>query len=65
MLNKLKDFTITRKEKAVTGAVVAAVTAYLSESGLTLDQIFTKNGLYALLVGVATHLVVYWTPNTQ
>jgi|GEM_PF-4663174 len=65
LISKVKDFVVTRKEKAVLGAVMAAVSAYFVQSGATIDQVFSKQGLYALIVGVLTHIVVYWVPNTS
>lgn len=64
MFKKLKDFAITTKEKAAVGFVVGAVGSYLAQTGLTFDQLWSWTAVKALVVGVATHLFVYFKSNT-
>lgn len=64
-LKNPKDFVITKKEKAAVGFLVGAIGAYFVQSGLTVKDIWSWNGVSALVVGVITHLFVYFTPNSQ
>jgi len=63
MFNKIKDFVLTGKEKAVIGFLAGAVGSYLAQNGLTVKDIWSRSGFYSLLVGVATHILVYFTTN--
>lgn len=65
MFKKIKAFVITSKEKAVVGFFAGAVGSYLVQNGLTLKDIWSVHGLQALAVGVATHILVYFTTNTK
>lgn len=65
IFKKLKDLTITSKEKAAAAFVVSSVATYMSENGLTYKQILTKHGLIALVVGIVVHQATFWTTNSQ
>lgn len=65
MFNKIKDFVLTSKEKAVAGFFAGAVGSYLVQNGLTVKDIWSWHGVQALAVGVATHVLVYFTSNTK
>jgi putative flippase GtrA len=65
MLQKIKDFTITSKEKAVAAFVVGTVSSYMSQNGLTYKDLLTWSALWALACGVVSHAVVYWVSNTS
>lgn len=64
MFKKIKDFTITHKEKAAVSFVAAAVGSYLAQAGLTLKDINSWASVWSLCVGVVTHILVYSTQNT-
>lgn len=63
MWDKIVNFTITSKEKAIAAFISSAVGSYLIQNGLTIKDIHSVHALQALLVGVATHQFVYWTTN--
>lgn len=65
MLAKIKDFVITGKEKAVVAFIVATVGSYIVQNGLTLKEILSWHGVWALAVGVISHLTVYFTTNSE
>lgn len=64
LVKRVRSFVLTGKEKAVVGFVVGAIGAYLAQSGLTVDQVLSQSGLKALAVGVATHILVYFSTNS-
>lgn len=63
MFQKLKNFILTGKEKAVAGFFAGAIGSYLIQNGLTIKDIWSVHGLEALGVGVVTHVFVYFTTN--
>lgn len=64
MLNKILHFTLTAKEKAMVGGLVAAVGAFLNQNGLNAHDLTSVHVLQALLVFLVTHQAVYWTANS-
>ena len=65
MFTKLKNFSITTKEKSVYAFLVGAIGSYMAQSGLTWHEILTTAGAKALLVGVLSHQLVYWVENAK
>lgn len=64
LVRKLKDFTITGKEKAVAAFLYSGVTAYMAENHLHFGDLWSIKTLIALVVAVAGHQVVYWLSNS-
>lgn len=65
MFKKIKDLVITGKEKAVVGFFAGSIGSYLVANGLTVRDIWSVHGLQALAIGVATHILVYFTTNAK
>lgn len=64
MFYKLLHFTYTAKEKAFVAFWSSAVGSYMAQNGLTLHDITTRSALWALVVGVVTHQLVYRITNS-
>jgi len=65
LYNKVKNLTLTAKEKAFMGGLVTAVSTYLAQNPGTLKEVWSIHGLWALVAGIVCHQAVYWTSNTN
>ncbi len=63
LYKRLYALVISGKQKAVGAFLVGTIGSYLVSHGLTLQHLNGKTSLQALLVGVASHLVVYFKKN--
>lgn len=65
LFNKVKNFVVTGKEKAIVGFFAGSIGSYLVANGLTVKDIWSVHGVQALAIGVATHILVYFTTNAS
>lgn len=63
MLSKIKNFVYTSKEKAFVGGLVAGVSSYLVQNGLTYHDLLSWSAVWSLVVFLVCHQAVYWTAN--
>jgi hypothetical protein len=65
LVTKVRDFTLTAKEKAAVAAVVTFLSNYLTQNGLTWKDLLTWSALHALAWAAVAHVCVWFVANSK